>query len=189
MECVLVVDGASPALILRVAGSGFGDAPATNARFSYLYRSGQKALSLAFDLPTQMGLDADDAHALGEVGKLGVAVDTLGDMHRLYEGIPIDETSTSMTINATAATILAMYVAMADEKGVPRSALRGTVQNDIFKDYLARGLFIFPPGPSLGLSGDVIEFSLNEIRNFNPVSVSPHMSRLRATAWREAETP
>ncbi len=156
--------------------AGFGDAAATNERFRFLYANGQTGLSLAFDLPTQLGLDSDDREALGEVGRLGVAIDTLDDMKRLYEGIPLDATSTSMTINATAPVILAMYVAMADEQGVDRSLLRGTVQNDIFKEYLARGLYIFPPAPSLRLTADLIAFSVANLPKLNPVSVSaPHI--------------
>jgi methylmalonyl-CoA mutase, N-terminal domain len=156
--------------------AGFGDAAATNERFRFLVDSGERGLSLALDLPTQVGLDSDAAEAHGEVGRLGVAIDTLDDLAAVYSGLPLDRTSTSMTINATAPVLLAMYVALADEQGVPRSALRGTVQNDVFKEYLGRGLYVFPPGPSLRLSGDVIEFCVRELPRFNPVSVSaPHL--------------
>ena len=156
--------------------AGYGDAEATNERFRFLFDRGQSGLSLAFDLPTQLGLDSDDAETIGEVGRLGVAIDTVDDMVRVYEGIPLDATSTSMTINATAAVVLAMYVVAGEEQGLDRSVLRGTVQNDVFKEYLARGLYVFPPGPSLRLTGDVIEFCVHELPRFNPVSVSaPHI--------------
>lgn len=156
--------------------AGYGDAKATNARFRFLYENGQTGLSLAFDLPTQLGLDSDHPETLGEVGRLGVAIDTLDDMRRLYEGIPLDGTATSMTINATAPIILAMYIALADEQGVDRTKLRGTVQNDVFKEYLARGLYVFAPTPSLRLTADVIEFCVRELPRFNPISVSaPHI--------------
>jgi methylmalonyl-CoA mutase, N-terminal domain len=156
--------------------AGYGDAAATNERFRFLLDRGQTGLSLAFDLPTQLGLDSDDPEAVGEVGRLGVAIDTVDDMMTVYDGIPLDETSTSMTINATAAVILAMYVAIADERGISRSVLSGTVQNDIFKEYLARGLYLYPPTPSLRLTGDVVEFCVRELPRFNPISVSaPHI--------------
>jgi methylmalonyl-CoA mutase N-terminal domain/subunit len=129
--------------------AGFGTAEETNARFRYLLESGQTGLSVAFDLPTQMGYDSDDPMAEGEVGRVGVAIDTLDDMRRLLEGIPLDRVSTSMTINATAPILLALYVALADERDTPRASLRGTVQNDILKEFVARGTYIYPVEASL----------------------------------------
>jgi len=156
--------------------AGYGTAEDTNRRFRFLVDNGQLGLSLAFDLPTQLGLDSDHPETMGEVGRLGVAIDALEDMRRLYAGIPLDRVSTSMTINATAPVILAMYVAVGEEQGVPRSALRGTVQNDVFKEYLARGLFVFPPAQSLRLMVDVVEFCVRELPSFNAISVSaPHI--------------
>lgn len=131
--------------------AGYGDARATNERFRFLHSNGQRGLSLAFDLPTQLGLDSDDPETLGEVGRLGVAIDTVEDMKQVYDGIPLTSTSTSMTINATAPVLLAMYVVAAEEQGVEPAVLQGTVQNDVFKEYLARGLYVFPPEASLRL--------------------------------------
>jgi methylmalonyl-CoA mutase N-terminal domain/subunit len=131
--------------------AGFGTAEETNERFRYLLDSGQTGLSVAFDLPTQMGMDSDDPRAEGEVGRVGVAIDTLDDLERLFSGIPLERVSTSMTINATAAILLAMYVAVADGYGVPRSSLSGTVQNDMLKEFIARGTYIYPIEPSLRL--------------------------------------
>src|SRR6184192_1536392 len=125
--------------------AGFGSASETNRRFKYLLAHGQTGLSVAFDLPTQMGLDSDHALAAGEVGKVGVAIDTLRDMETVFEGIPLDQVSTSMTINATAAILLAMYIAVAKKQGLSLSVINGTVQNDILKEYIARGLYIYPP--------------------------------------------
>src|SRR5687768_16895455 len=125
--------------------AGFGTAEETNTRFKLLLQAGQTGLSTAFDLPTQMGYDSDHAMAQGEVGRVGVAIDTLADMRRLLDGIPLDRVSTSMTINATASTLLALYIAVADERGIPRGKLSGTIQNDILKEYIARGTYIYPP--------------------------------------------
>src|SRR5919108_5504243 len=129
--------------------AGFGTAAETNTRFRQLLDAGQTGLSVAFDLPTQMGIDSDSSRAVGEVGRVGVAIDTVDDMHTLLAGIPLDRVSTSMTINATAATLLAMYIVVAEERGIARDALSGTIQNDILKEYIARGTYIYPPDPSL----------------------------------------
>src|SRR5207237_6581988 len=131
--------------------AGFGTADESNARYHYLLAQGQTGLSVAFDLPTQMGRDSDDPRARGEVGRVGVAIDSIDDMRRLLAGLPLDQISTSMTINATASILLCLYIAVAEENGVPRSALRGTIQNDILKEYMARGTHIYPPRPSLRL--------------------------------------
>src|SRR5512145_2540684 len=131
--------------------AGFGTAQETNRRFRHLLDAGQTGLSVAFDLPTQMGIDSDAPRAQGEVGRVGVAIDTVEDMHALFEAIPLDRVSTSMTINATASTLLAMYIVVAEERGTTRAVLSGTVQNDILKEYVARGTYIYPPAPSLAL--------------------------------------
>ncbi|MEW5916828.1 MAG: methylmalonyl-CoA mutase family protein, partial [Gemmatimonadota bacterium] len=135
--------------------AGFGTAAETNARFKHLLEAGQTGLSVAFDLPTQMGIDSDDVRALGEVGRVGVAIDSVDDMHFLLADLPLDKVTTSMTINATAATLLAMYVVVAEERGIPAAKLGGTIQNDILKEYIARGTYIYPPEPSLALITDV----------------------------------
>jgi methylmalonyl-CoA mutase N-terminal domain/subunit len=166
--------------------AGFGTAEETNARFHSLLDAGQTGLSVAFDLPTQMGIDSDSHLAEGEVGRVGVAIDTVDDLARLFEGIPLDKVSTSMTINATAAVLLAMYVVVAEEQGVPRTALRGTIQNDVLKEYVARGTYIFPVEPSLELTIDVFRFVSEEGMNFNPISISGyHMREAGATAVQE----
>src|SRR5213075_3301399 len=121
----------------------------------HLLEAGQTGLSVAFDLPTQMGIDSDDPRAQGEVGRVGVAIDTVEDMHVLLDGIPLDKVSTSMTINATAATLLAMYIVVAEERGISRDKLSGTIQNDILKEYIARGTYIYPPKPSMALIAEV----------------------------------
>jgi methylmalonyl-CoA mutase N-terminal domain/subunit len=131
--------------------AGFGTAAETNRRFRLLLAAGQTGLSVAFDLPTQMGIDSDDPRAAGEVGRVGVAIDTVDDMHVLLDEIPLDRVSTSMTINATASTLLAMYIVAAEERGVNRNQISGTIQNDILKEYIARGTYIYPPEPSLAL--------------------------------------
>ena len=131
--------------------AGFGTAAETNGRFRHLLSAGQTGLSVAFDLPTQMGIDSDSPRALGEVGRVGVAIDSVEDMHVLLDGIPLDKVSTSMTINATASTLLAMYIVVAEERGIDRARLSGTIQNDILKEYVARGTYIYPPEPSLAL--------------------------------------
>jgi methylmalonyl-CoA mutase N-terminal domain/subunit len=166
--------------------AGFGTAKATNERFRLLLDAGQTGLSVAFDLPTQMGIDSDSPRALGEVGRVGVAIDTVDDLHVLLDGIPLDRVSTSMTINATASTLLAMYVVVAEERGIARAALSGTVQNDILKEYIARGTYIFPPAPSLALTAEVFRFCAAEVPQWNPISISGyHMREAGATAVQE----
>ena len=166
--------------------AGFGTAAETNTRFRQLLEAGQTGLSVAFDLPTQMGIDSDSPRAQGEVGRVGVAIDTVDDMHTLLEGIPLDTVSTSMTINATAATLLAMYIVVAEERGFARSTLSGTIQNDILKEYLARGTYIYPPGPSLRLITDTFRFCAEEVPQWNPISISGyHIREAGATAVQE----
>jgi methylmalonyl-CoA mutase, N-terminal domain len=166
--------------------AGFGTAEQTNARFHLLLEAGQTGLSTAFDLPTQMGMDSDAPRALGEVGRVGVAIDTVDDLHRLLDGIPLDRVSTSMTINATAAILLAMYVVVGEERGVARTALSGTIQNDILKEYIARGTYVFPPTPSLALIAETIRFCAAEVPQFNPISISGyHIREAGATAVQE----
>ena len=166
--------------------AGFGTAQQTNERFRLLLEKGQTGLSVAFDLPTQMGIDSDAPRALGEVGRVGVAIDTVEDMHVLLDGIPLDKVSTSMTINATASTLLAMYVVVAEERGIARSALSGTIQNDILKEYIARGTYIYPPAPSLALIADVFRFCADEVPSWNPISISGyHIREAGATAVQE----
>jgi methylmalonyl-CoA mutase N-terminal domain/subunit len=166
--------------------AGFGTAEETNARFRRLLAAGQTGLSVAFDLPTQMGYDSDHALADGEVGRAGVAIDTVDDLERLFHDIPLDRVSTSMTINATAAILLAMYVTVAEEHGVPRARLQGTVQNDILKEYVARGTYIYPPEPSLRLVTDVVRFAADAGLSFNPISISGyHIREAGATAVEE----
>ena len=166
--------------------AGFGTAEETNARFRLLLDAGQSGLSTAFDLPTQMGYDSDHPMAAGEVGRVGVAIDTVEDLHDLFRGIPLDQVSTSMTINATAAILLAMYVVVGEEQGVPRPKLQGTVQNDVLKEYIARGTYIYPAEPSLRLTVDLFRFVAEERMNFNPISISGyHMREAGATAAQE----
>ena len=166
--------------------AGFGTAPETNARFRHLLAAGQTGLSVAFDLPTQMGYDSDHPMAEGEVGRAGVAIDTVDDLARLFDGIPLDRVSTSMTINATAPVLLAMYVVVGEERGVARGTLQGTVQNDILKEFIARGTYIYPIEPSLRLATDVCRFVATEGMSFNPISVSGyHMREAGATAAQE----
>jgi methylmalonyl-CoA mutase N-terminal domain/subunit len=157
--------------------AGFGTARESNERYHYLMTQGQTGLSVAFDLPTQMGRDSDDPRARGEVGRVGVAIDSIEDMRTLLDGLPLDGVSTSMTINATAAILLCLYVAVADERGVARGALRGTIQNDILKEYIARGTFIFPPAPSMRLITDVFAWCAHEVPKFNVISVSGYHIR------------
>src|SRR5262245_53078740 len=147
--------------------AGFGTAEETNARFRHLLAAGQSGLSTAFDLPTQMGFDSDHPMADGEVGRVGVAVDTVEDLHDLFREIPLGQVSTSMTINATAAILLAMYVVVGEEQGVRRDKLQGTVQNDVLKEYIARGTYIYPAEPSLRLAVDLFRFVADEKLNFN----------------------
>jgi methylmalonyl-CoA mutase N-terminal domain/subunit len=166
--------------------AGFGTPEETNRRFRELLAAGQTGLSVAFDLPTQMGLDSDHPRAEGEVGRAGVAIDTVDDLALLFAEIPLDRVSTSMTINATAAILLAMYVVGAEERGVSRTALRGTIQNDVLKEYIARGTYIFPVEPSLRLITDTFRFVAEHRMNFNPISVSGyHMREAGCTAVQE----
>ncbi|HET6285054.1 MAG TPA: methylmalonyl-CoA mutase family protein, partial [Polyangia bacterium] len=157
--------------------AGFGSAEESNRRYKFLLASGQTGLSVAFDLPTQMGRDADHPLARGEVGRTGVAIGTLDDMRVLMDGLPLDQISTSMTINATAATLLCLYVAVADQRGVPRTALQGTVQNDILKEYIARGTYIYPPAPSMRLVANTFAFCRDEVPRWNTISISGYHIR------------
>jgi methylmalonyl-CoA mutase N-terminal domain/subunit len=166
--------------------AGFGTAEATNERFKYLVEEGQTGLSTAFDMPSLMGLDSDDPMADGEVGKEGVAVDTLRDMEVLFDGIDVGEVSTSFTINPSAPVVYAMYVALADQRGVPRDELRGTLQNDMLKEFIAQKEWVVPPEPSLKLVTDVVEFAAAETPKFSPVSVSGyHIREAGSTAVQE----
>ena len=166
--------------------AGFGTAEETNGRFRELLAAGQMGLSTAFDLPTQMGYDSDHPMAHGEVGRVGVAIDTVDDLAVLFRDIPLDQVSTSMTINATAAILLAMYVVVGEERGVARKKLTGTVQNDVLKEYVARGTYIYPAAPSLRLVADIFRFVSDEGMSFNPVSISGyHMREAGATAVQE----
>ena len=166
--------------------AGFGTAEQTNARFRHLLAAGQTGLSVAFDLPTQMGYDSDHAMAEGEVGRAGVAIDTVDDLERLFHEIPLDKVSTSMTINATAPILLAMYLVVGEEQGVDRRQLEGTLQNDILKEFIARGTYIYPIEPSLRLVTDVFRFVAGEGMSFNPISISGyHMREAGATAAQE----
>ena len=166
--------------------AGFGTPQETNKRFHYLLDRGQTGLSVAFDLPTQMGHDSDANIAAGEVGRVGVAIDSVEDMKALFEGIPLGEVSTSMTINSTAAILLALYIAVADEQGVDRNLLGGTLQNDILKEYIARGTYIYPVEESLRLTTDIISFCREELPNWNPISISGyHIREAGATAPQE----
>ena len=159
------------------AYAGFATAEETNARYKYLLEAGQTGLSVAMDLPTQIGLDSDHELSYGEVGKVGVAIDSLADMEALFEGIPLDKVSTSMTINGPAAVLLAMYVAVAEKQGVKPEALKGTIQNDILKEYIARGTYIFPPRPSMRLITDTFEYCSKNIPKWNTISVGAYHIR------------
>jgi len=166
--------------------AGFGSAEETNKRFRYLLEQGQTGLSVAFDLPTQMGYDSDDEMAEGEVGRVGVAIDSLDDFRTLMRDIPLDRVSTSMTINATAAILLAMYVACAEENGVPREKLSGTIQNDILKEYYARGTYIYPPEPSMRIVTDIFAWCKDNTPSWNTISISGyHIREAGATAVQE----
>ena len=166
--------------------AGFSNAEESNKRFRYLLEQGQTGLSVAFDLPTQIGYDPDDPISSGEVGKVGVSVSSLDDMEVLFDNIPLDKVSTSMTINAPAAIILAMYIAVAKKQGIEIKKLRGTVQNDILKEYIARGTYIFPPKPSLRLITDVIEYCSEELPHWNTISISGyHIREAGSTAVQE----
>ena len=166
--------------------AGFGTAAETNERFHYLLKHGQTGLSTAFDLPTQLGLDSDAPAAKGEVGRAGVPIDSIEDMRTLLAGIPLNKVSTSMTINSTASILLALYLSVAKEQGVGWKDVRGTVQNDLLKEYVARGTYIFPPGASMRLTVDIIEFCAKEAANFNPISISGyHIREAGSTAVQE----
>ncbi|MGQ3413197.1 acyl-CoA mutase large subunit family protein [Natrinema sp. LN54] len=166
--------------------AGFSTPEDTNERYHYLLDQGQTGLSMAFDLPTQMGYDSDAAMAAGEVGKAGVAIDSLDDMETVFDGIPLDEVSTSMTINAPASVLLAMYIAVGDQQGVDRSELRGTIQNDILKEYIARNTYIYPPEPSMRIITDIFDFCASETPKFNTISISGyHIREAGSTAAQE----
>jgi methylmalonyl-CoA mutase N-terminal domain/subunit len=166
--------------------AGFGSAEETNRRFRYLLERGQAGLSVAFDLPTQLGYDSDDPRAAGEVGRTGVAIDSIADMELLFEGIPLDRVSTSMTINAPAALLLLLYELVAEEQGVPGEQLRGTVQNDILKEYIARGNYIFPPRPSMRLTTDLFRYCADRLPSWNTISISGyHIREAGSTAVQE----
>lgn len=166
--------------------AGFGTAEESNKRYKYLLNHGQTGLSVAFDLPTQIGYDSDDPMSIGEVGKVGVAIDSLKDMEILFDGIPLDKVSTSMTINAPAAVLLAFYIAVAEKQGVAKNTIRGTIQNDILKEYIARGTFIFPPGPSLRLITNIFEYCSSQIPKWNSISISGyHIREAGSTAVQE----
>lgn len=166
--------------------AGFGSAEQTNARFRYLLTQGQTGLSVAFDLPTQIGYDADSSYSRGEVGKVGVSISSLSDMETLLQGIPLDKVSTSMTINAPAAILLAMYLVVAEKQGVPWERVSGTIQNDILKEYVARGTYIYPPKHSMRLITDVFEFCAAKVPNWNTISISGyHIREAGSTAVQE----
>jgi methylmalonyl-CoA mutase N-terminal domain/subunit len=166
--------------------AGYATAEESNARYKFLLSQGTTGLSVAFDLPTQIGLDSDDPLAAGEVGKVGVAIDSLEDMERLFDGIPLGEVSTSMTINATAAILLCLYIAVAKKQNIAAEKLQGTIQNDILKEYIARGTYIFPPAPSLRLVTDTFAFCAAEVPNWNTISISGyHIREAGSTAVQE----
>ncbi len=166
--------------------AGFGDAEESNKRYKYLLKNGQTGLSIAFDLPTQIGYDSDHSMSHGEVGKVGVAIDSLKDMEILFEGIPLEKVSTSMTINAPAAVLLAMYIAVAEKQGVSAAKLNGTIQNDILKEYIARGTYIFPPLPSMRLITDIFAYCSKELPRWNTISISGyHIREAGSTAIQE----
>jgi methylmalonyl-CoA mutase N-terminal domain/subunit len=166
--------------------AGFGTARESNERYRYLLDQGQSGLSVAFDLPTQIGYDSDDPNSYGEVGKVGVAIDTLADMEILFDKIPLDKVSTSMTINAPASVLLAMYIAVAEKQGVQKSNISGTIQNDILKEYIARGTYIFPPKPSMRLITNIFEYCAKEVPKWNTISISGyHIREAGSTASQE----
>ncbi|WP_353094392.1 methylmalonyl-CoA mutase family protein [Tissierella praeacuta] len=166
--------------------AGFASAEESNQRYKYLLEQGQTGLSVAFDLPTQIGYDSDDGLSEGEVGKVGVAIDSLEDMEVLFDGIPLDKVSTSMTINAPASVLLAMYIAVAEKQGVSKDKLRGTIQNDILKEYIARGTYIFPPEPSMRLITNIFEYCSKEVPAWNTISISGyHIREAGSTAAQE----
>ncbi|MBL8150009.1 MAG: methylmalonyl-CoA mutase, partial [Blastocatellia bacterium] len=166
--------------------AGFGTAQESNKRYKYLLENGTTGLSVAFDLPTQIGLDSDHHLSSGEVGKVGVAIDSLRDMETLFDGIPLDKVSTSMTINATAAILLALYIAVGKKQSVPMDKLNGTIQNDLLKEYIARGTYIYPPRPSLRIITDIFAFCAKELPNWNTISISGyHIREAGSTAAQE----
>jgi len=166
--------------------AGFGNAEESNQRYKFLLQKGQTGLSIAFDLPTQMGYDSDHQMSEGEVGKVGVAIDSLADMEVLFNGIPLDKVSTSMTINAPASVLLAMYIAVAEKQGIAADKLRGTIQNDILKEYIARGTYIFPPKPSMRLITDTFEYCSQNVPKWNTISISGyHIREAGSTAVQE----
>jgi len=166
--------------------AGYGTPEETNERFKFLLKEGQPGLSVAFDLPTQLGYDSDDPLAEGEVGKVGVAIDTLADMESMFDGIPLDRVSTSMTINAPAAVLVAMYAVVGQKQGVPQDQISGTAQNDVLKEYVARGTHIYPPKPSLRLAADLMSYCARELPRFNAISISGyHMREAGCTAVQE----
>lgn len=166
--------------------AGFSTAAESNARYKYLLSQGTTGLSVAFDLPTQIGYDSDHPMAMGEVGKVGVAIDSLADMEQLFDGIPLDRVSTSMTINATASILLALYIAVARKQGVAPDKLNGTIQNDILKEYIARGTYIYPPQPSLRIITDIFAYCAREVPNWNTISISGyHIREAGSTAAQE----
>ncbi|MFZ9483001.1 MAG: methylmalonyl-CoA mutase family protein, partial [Ilumatobacteraceae bacterium] len=166
--------------------AGFGTAASTNERFKFLLGAGQTGLSCAFDLPTQMGYDSDHPRAEGEVGKVGVAIDSLDDMRTLLGGLPLDKVSTSMTINSTAAILLLMYELVAEEQGVPASAISGTIQNDLLKEYIARGTYVYPPRPSMRIITNIFEYCSQHVPKWNTISISGyHIREAGSTAVQE----
>ena len=166
--------------------AGFGDARESNRRYRFLLEQGQTGLSVAFDLPTQMGYDSDHPMAFGEVGKVGVAIDSLDDMELLFDRIPLGEVSTSMTINSTAAILLAMYIAVGEKQGVPAESLNGTIQNDILKEYIARGTYIYPPAPSMRIITDIFAYCKDRVPRWNTISISGyHIREAGSTAAQE----
>lgn len=166
--------------------AGFGDAEESNERYKYLISQGQTGLSIAFDLPTQIGYDSDDPMSMGEVGKVGVAIDSLADMEVLFDGIPLDKVSTSMTINASAAVLLAFYIVAAERQGVTPDQLKGTIQNDVLKEYAARGTYIFPPAPSMRLITNIFEYCSKNLPQWNTISISGyHIREAGSTAAQE----
>jgi methylmalonyl-CoA mutase N-terminal domain/subunit len=166
--------------------AGYGTPTETNARFKFLLSEGQTGLSVAFDLPTQLGYDSDDPLSEGEVGKVGVAIDTLADMEAMFDGIPLDKVSTSMTINAPASILVAMYAVVGEKQGAPRDRIAGTAQNDVLKEYVARGTYIYPPKPSLRLAADLMAYCSEELPRFNAISISGyHIRDAGSTAVQE----
>ena len=166
--------------------AGFGTATSTNERFKFLLGAGQTGLSCAFDLPTQMGYDSDHPRAEGEVGKVGVAIDSIDDMRKLLADLPLDKVSTSMTINSTGAILLLMYELVAEEQGIPASAISGTIQNDILKEYIARGTYVYPPRPSMRIITDIFEYCSQNVPKWNTISISGyHIREAGSTAVQE----